>query len=537
MHGGKRIRNVSMLEWAPAGEQEHAAQPSAEQWEAYHKLCDQNVTNFSATEEAHPVNFFEQRDVCGHCGTERFVTMQQGMCCQHGKLVLEERVLPPALASLITSAPGLSKQSRVANDLYRFAQMALPKGTHRMPDSYQHLKVTGIPFAILPNLNERTSTRAFLDDPYERNVARDQFPAGVQPSDAAIETIHTVLGSENVLVRRLINWAEASTHTARLVLKWPGATHAVRAFTVDPASAVKHPRTVFFTRKDEDERCYVKTSSPEYAPLMWPLAFPYGKPAFVRTDDCGELALLDEYASNLQQATLALMLQPERHANGDFIYVPTASPYGARQPVVRRFSRLELMGRLGDEVLVDRWLSVLDDRLRFISSDWMQRRLLGFDGGANGPETEEDVAAERRGNYLPASEIGTPRHMRQNCSNAMATLRQLNAQYMMFITATTDKVDHPEIQSRLAHVDASNPRKPAQDVFDRAALHAEVFNAKAEALLARLRTGTIFRNLGRPTVETVDGLRVYKYPMTTAGGGFLIAAVEDQVGCCIRIQA
>ena len=173
MHGGKRIRNVSMLEWAPAGEQEHAAQPSAEQWEAYHKLCDQNVTNFSATEEAHPVNFFEQRDVCGHCGTERFVTMQQGMCCQHGKLVLEERVLPPALASLITSAPGLSKQSRVANDLYRFAQMALPKGTHRMPDSYQHLKVTGIPFAILTALRRGDRSAA-------RRARRAEMLEGVQ---------------------------------------------------------------------------------------------------------------------------------------------------------------------------------------------------------------------------------------------------------------------------------------------------------------------------------------------------------------------
>ena len=68
--------------------------------------------------------------------------------------------LPADLLSLITNDPGLSKQSRAANDLFRFAQFALPKGTHRIPDSFKHLKVTGIPFAVVPNLNECSSTRS-----------------------------------------------------------------------------------------------------------------------------------------------------------------------------------------------------------------------------------------------------------------------------------------------------------------------------------------------------------------------------------------
>lgn len=517
-------------------------EPTKDEWIEYRGLCQQNVTCFTTMEESHPINFFEQRDVCSHCGCERFTTTAHKQCCQDGLLKLV-RTMPASLLSLISESPGLSKQSRAANDLFRLAQMALPKGTHRIPDSYQHLKVTGVPFAIVPNLNERSSTRSFLDDPYERLETRNHFESSTRPSDAAIAIINEVLNQGNALVRELVNWSEASTTTARLVLKWPGTTTSVRAFTVDPTASIKEPRTVFFTRLDEDEPCYIRTDSPGYAPLMWPLAFPDGQPAQVRSkdsEDPDELRNLDDVAKNLQQATLALMHQPEVRGDGTFVYVPTVSPYDASlPPVLRRFSRLELMGRLGDEILVDRWLSVLDARLRMVAKEWMQRRLLGRfeDRGADEPETDGDAAAERHGTYLPASEIGTPRHLRQCCSNAMAALRQLGCQYLLFITFTTDiSGDWPEVSSRLAFP-SQTKRSAAQDPFDRAALHAEVFEAKVQAFLARLRSGSIFRNLGRPTLRTeqwadatgtMKTRRIYEYPMATAGGGFLICAVEDQ---------
>ena len=547
--GMKEVRQHDFV-WmaAPTSADEapmHAApasrEPTTDEWTQYRRLCRQNVTCFTPMEESHPINFYEQRDVCSECGCERFSTSSHKQCCQSGALVLV-RKMPASLLSLISESPGLSKQSRAANDLFRLAQMALPKGTHRIPDMYQHLKVTGVPFAIVPNLNERSSTRSFLDDPYERLEARNKFDSSTRPSDRAIAIIEAVLTRENALVRELVNWSKASTTTAHLVLKWPGTTTSVRAFTVDPTASIKQPRTVFFTRKDEDEPCYIRTSTPGYAPLMWPLAFPDGEPAQVRTNDGDEeLANLDDAAKNLQQATLALMHQPEMRDDGTFVYVPTVSPYGASlPPVLRRFSRLELMGRLGDEILVDRWLSVLDERLRTIAKEWMQRRLVGrFESrGVDEPETDKDAAEELRGTYLPASVIGTPRHLRQCCSNAMAALRQLGCQYLLFITFTTDiSGDWPEVSSRLAFPGNKPKRAAVQDPFDRAALHAEVFEAKVQAFLARLRSGAIFRNLGRPTVRTEEFVdetgatrsrRMYEFPMSTAGGGFLICAVEDQ---------
>ena len=161
---------------------------------------------------------------------------------------------------------------------------------------------------------------------------------------------------------------------------------------------------MFFTRLDEDEPCYIRTDSPGYAPLMWPLAFPDGQPAQVRSkdgEDPDELRNLDDVAKNLQQATLALMHQPEVRGDGTFVYVPTVSPYDASlPPVLRRFSRLELMGRLGDEILVDRWLSVLDARLRMVAKEWKgkdeQTPLVGGDELFHSLDSEATVKSVRR---------------------------------------------------------------------------------------------------------------------------------------------
>jgi len=146
-----------------------AEAPSEELVDYYYRLAREgNATCFSRNEQAHPINFYEQSDVCEHCGAERFRTTKASLCCQGGRLRFNNEDcnrLPPRLLTLISSSPGLTKQSRCANDLFRFAQFALPKGTHRIPDSFQHLKVTGIPYAIVNNLNESSSTRSFLDDP------------------------------------------------------------------------------------------------------------------------------------------------------------------------------------------------------------------------------------------------------------------------------------------------------------------------------------------------------------------------------------
>jgi len=160
------------------------------------------------SQEAHPINVFEQRDVCRHCGAERFRTMRPGQCCQHRKLLLNESwQMPAELQNLISARPALSKQSRAANDLFRFAQFALPKGTHRIPDSYQHLKVTGIPYAIVPNLNERSSTRSFIDDPYDRLEQREHF------NQRVLRLIIAALARTDAKDTRAVSWQQVTART------------------------------------------------------------------------------------------------------------------------------------------------------------------------------------------------------------------------------------------------------------------------------------------------------------------------------------
>lgn len=93
--------------------------------------------------------------------------------------------------------------------------MALPKGTHRIPDHFQHLKVTGVPYALVNNLNEPSSTRSFLEDPDQRLEARDRYASDVRPSTTVLKTIDAVLRSSNPLVTQLVNWSAATATEAR----------------------------------------------------------------------------------------------------------------------------------------------------------------------------------------------------------------------------------------------------------------------------------------------------------------------------------
>ena len=38
----------------------------------------------------------------------------------------------------------------------------------RISDSYQHLRITGMPYAVVPNLNALSALRSYFDEPLER---------------------------------------------------------------------------------------------------------------------------------------------------------------------------------------------------------------------------------------------------------------------------------------------------------------------------------------------------------------------------------
>jgi hypothetical protein len=336
-----------------------------------------NVTSFTKAEGKSPINFFEQRVRCCHCGSDRFVTSSNGICCAKGRLILGGKAFPEPLADLMSTGNGISACSRALNDRFRFAQMGLPKGTHRHHEAGGHFKVTGIPYAIIDTIaNTNSSTRSFLDDPEDRLFHVGRVDLLTRPSSAAIAIVLNCL-ENSPLARSLINWGDEEHPTAHLALKWPGTTTSVRAFTVNPATSVIGPRAVFFTRLDCDDKCYVRTDDPLYAPLMWPLAFPHGDPLVHRGTDLHVDAIdRQEKSLNMRRSTVAFMMQPARSEDGECILLPTPSPYVDGTMVMRRFSVLEKMGRLGDEIMIDRHLAVQDKRLRFLQTAAMQQNWL-----------------------------------------------------------------------------------------------------------------------------------------------------------------
>jgi hypothetical protein len=107
---------------------------------------------------------------------------------------------------------------------------------------------------------------------------------------------------------------------------------------------------------------------------------------------------------------------------------PTVSPYPseASAPILRPFSKLELCGRLGDEVLLDMFLSAEDARLFYLGLPAVQQRLTGqFQAAA---ETVDDAEALSRGSYLPPSVQGGPRHLRDCIANALTAVNDAPCQ-------------------------------------------------------------------------------------------------------------
>ena len=84
-----------------------------------------NVTTFTTTEAANPINFYEQARRCYHCGRQLF-TIFTSCTCHDGELIHDD-ILPTAALELLTREGGISKESRALNELVRMCSLALPK--------------------------------------------------------------------------------------------------------------------------------------------------------------------------------------------------------------------------------------------------------------------------------------------------------------------------------------------------------------------------------------------------------------------------
>ena len=578
-----------------------------------------NVTWFHPRERRNPIYFWEQRVRCYHCGCDHYVPAQHGAngqagmqrrCCQDGASIFHrDHAMPDAILDQIAYGVGCSSCSLALNNEVRLCAPALPRGTHRLADEGGGLKVSGVTFAVVQNVAERGAARMFLED----GAARMQDDSMKKRSDArpcVRSTLRAIL-EDNPFYEELTQWHQQPTAEACLTLMWEGNTSALRALSVNPAAADVLPRTTLILSRAEVDRrkMVIKATNDLYPLVMWPLAFPLGRRLRFEDGACVDQWLSDGGRDdgrtlNLQQATLMLILQPERrdasHRDARrypygqsrpnaFVLVPMTNPYNVARPnpsgldecetfrpldVWRRANRFALLGKLGDEFMLDRWMSVLDHRRDVLTSKSMQRRLMcqvadddsnditydaaeagvhaGFD---DAHQPDGDNAQQNRPTYLPASEDGSPRRQRELTGDAMFIAHKRGGP-LTFATMTFDPSDL-EVRAWLPKFDplwtdtdhapdavdverggdgypvpANVPQNPdgsyvvtqqTQQIYEATRTHAEVFEYKSRAFSAVMQSGTIFRNVGRPRIkrwrDTTDScgnpIRIpqYYYPM------------------------
>ena len=452
-----------------------------------------------------------------------------------------------------------------------------------------------MPYRIVEFLSEGHNVQAYLHDPTRSEQAERYAPA-YQPTSRMVADMQNVLEGNPLWSSLVSHASDPDVMTARLVLRWPGNTPGLRMFVHQPAAAVIGPRTIYFTNVDSEAPCRIRADDPRYALMSWPVLFPNGRQLKCQPHGVAEDWPQDRFCwgpleegpptegadfyprlEHLSHVTLAIAYQPERcwqrgvkgaaagfaYQPADplpprFVMVPTVSPYAPEERIYRPMSRVELAGRVGEEYLLDRYLTRLDARRHVLCA--IQRQLRGRTmtpseiAEYEALEQEEADSAHEEGRSakritsLPSTEPGTPQHHRMVASKAIYVAHKTQRP-LGFLTQTLNP-KWPEIQTRLACFPGAHPKsgydenwnvpgtERRQEPHDRPALHCDVFEGKRRAMEAVLRSGTLFRNLGRPKWNgTVvlpsakgDAVEVdsYRFPLAVAGGGHLMGARENQ---------
>jgi len=114
-------------------------------------------------------------------------------------------------------------------------------------------------------------------------------------------------------------------------------------------------------------------------------------------------------------------------------------------------NRIDAAGKVGDELIVDSYIDLIDDRLSMFAFQSGNFKKTGGQGAPRGKDEEDS------GTFITEGMHGSERHMIQNTRDSMAVVRARGRPFF-FITFTTN-MKWPEITSQL---------RVGQDAYDRA---------------------------------------------------------------------
>jgi hypothetical protein len=405
------------------------------------------------------------------------------MCCNHGKIALPSlQPPPPELSVLLTGSDVRAKNFKenicAYNRAFAFTSLGV-KEDHSInrgngpPVFHIQGELAHWSGTLLPEPGHSpVYAQLYIYDPSTAVGYRMANNSGSALRHDTMEILEDIL-------RRNHQYAPIYLHAHEVLSQYPDTTDVSVHLRIAPGTdrrrynlptadevavilptsiASSEPRDIILRRRGGILQ-RISDCHPAYAPLQYPLLFPYG--------ENGWHPSLSGISSDSQ----------DQEEDGESDRRITQSRFAAYRlhNRIAEFSCLLQGGRLFTRWLVDMYASLDQNRLLWLRLNQGKLRAALYSGlqdAINTLDGEVDLADLGQKVVLPSSYIGGPRHMQQQFQDSMAIARFFQ-KVDLFITVTTNP-RWPEITQEL---------RPGETPYDRPDLVARVFQLKKKAIL------------------------------------------------------
>ena len=399
---------------------------------------------------------------CPHCDAHLFheEKSREKWCCGQGDLFFPKPT--PLLETFYENTEFLGNL-REYNNLFAFTALGVTGGFQGAPGGYgpNMVKIQGKIYHRIFDLSwnnggSANNSELYIDDGSLRKKAGSQRNLNIK----IISEIEAFLNNVNPLCSVYKQLGNHPSNTAHIVFektsrKTNGPVLGDRPTAEEIAAIIKTddalggPRKASIWKVNEREPQFIDILDPIYEPLQYPIVFPYGTAGW-------HVGMTGQSGRKLSQTKYY------------------------RQWMLCGDDRMRRLGRLGQEVYVDGYSRIQEEKLNFLRHN--QSKLTRC---ATRKEIDETIAGEggrKVGKvYLPSSFTGGPRYMQVQYQNAMANVTR-RGKPSLFTTVTCNP-RWKEITDNLL---------PGQSASDRPDLCDRVFHEKLSVVLQKIKDGSLF---------------------------------------------
>ena len=399
---------------------------------------------------------------CPFCGAQLFHEEQsrEKWCCGKGELFFPK---PDRLEEEFYNSTMFLNNVRDYNNLFAFSALGVTGGFQGPPGGYgpSMVKIQGKTYHRIFDLNwhkggSSNNSELYIDD----GSMRERVANGRNLNMKILSQIQTFLERVNPLCSVYKMLGKHECETAHIVFE--NTSHAKNgpilgdkpvakeiAAIIKTDGTASDPRTATVWKVNEREPQFIDILDKIYEPLQYPIVFPKATAG---------------WHVNMQSTAGKKISQTKYY----------------RQWMLCGDDRMRRLGRLGQEVYVDGYSRLEEEKLNYIRNhqDSLTR-------SATRKELDETIAGEggrKAGKvYLPSSFTGGPRNMMLKYQDAMASVAR-RGKPSLFITFTCNP-GRKEIKDNLL---------PHQSATDRPDLCDRVYHEKLSILLRMIKDGSLF---------------------------------------------